>query len=63
MAKFSRFDQSNKKRNKHKKHHDNKDLRIREVSRDNGKHQGRLLREVVNDDEYDWDDDPQQLNS
>lgn len=63
MAKYSRHDLGNKKRDKHKKHHDNKDLRIREVSHSGSKHQARLLREVVNDDEYDWDEDPQQLNS
>lgn len=31
MAKFSRYDPRNKKRDKHKSHSQNKDLRIRDV--------------------------------
>jgi len=61
MAKYGRYDPRNKKNGKHKSQSLNKDFKIKEV--DNQKRfSGRLLQEVVYDDEHDYDE-PQQLNS
>ena len=60
MAKYSRFDPRNKKRGKHKSESLEKDLRIREVQDYESK---RMLKEVMYDDQYDYDElDNQQLH-
>ena len=59
MAKHSRYDPRNKKRDNNKIKSQTKDLRIREVS---GNENKQMLNEVMFDDEYDHDElDNQQL--
>ena len=62
MAKFSRFDPRNKKRDKHKNQSQEKDIRIREVD-EYSRSSKQMLQEVVYDNENDVYDEPQQLNS
>lgn len=53
MAKFSRFDSRNKKKNNHKTLSQNKDFKIKEVIKDD-KYTDKELKEVMYDE--DWDD-------
>lgn len=61
MAKFSRFDARNKRKGKHKSQSINKETRIRYIEENSRFNKPKLLKEVVHDNEFDYDE-PHQLN-
>ena len=54
MAKFGRYDPRNKKKDRNKRHSQNKDIRIREVPEEKKYPLDKALKEVIYDDEVEF---------